>query len=253
MKQVHFFFVIILLALQALSLAQTKPLLSDAIRKAIDEKGIELAKKEFAEQYRSQKDFYEVDMKGISELSRKYSEAGNIQAAGVVMEIATPYMQDLITSQMNNQNNEAGQKLVEMQQNEKEKQLKEKETQKDTQKNESYFDQGKARTDLERFTGLYADPEEKNENRKLWVMISCDGYLVIGALWGDASPWWMKSEGDNIFSYKDSFTKLNINFETDSDGKAVKLNHDLSGMKSPLKRVGPLPDDWEPCLERPKR
>ena len=53
--------------------------------------------------------------------------------------------------------------------------------------------------DLERFTGLYSDPEESNENRKLWVMVSCDGQLVSGALWGDVAPWWMKSEGDNVF------------------------------------------------------
>ncbi len=249
MKRFLLLFFMIFLAFQTFSLVQTKPLLSDAIRKTIDEKGIEVAKKEFAEQYKSQKDFYEVDMKGISELSREYSKAGNIQAAGVVMAIATPYMQDLITSQMNNQNNESGQKLDKMKQ--KEKQLEEKD--KNTKENQPTIDQGKARTDLERFTGLYADPEEKNENRKLWVMVSCDGYLVIGALWGDVSPWWMKSEGDNIFSYADSFTKLSINFKTDANGKAINMNHNLSGMKSQLERVGPLPDDWEPCLERPKR
>jgi len=42
-------------------------------------------------------------------------------------------------------------------------------------------------------------------------------------------------------------------FETDNNGKAVSMIHDLTGMKSPLERVGPLPSDWEPCVERPKR
>lgn len=110
-----------------------------------------------------------------------------------------------------------------------------------------------ARDDLERFTGLYGDPEEKNEYRKLWVMVSCDGYLVSGALWGDVAPWWMTSEADNIFTYADSFFQLRFEFETDENGNAVKMIHDLEWMKSPLERAGPLPDDWDPCIERPKR
>jgi hypothetical protein len=110
-----------------------------------------------------------------------------------------------------------------------------------------------ARNDLERFTGLYGDPEEKNENRRLWVMVSCDGYLVSGALWGDVAPWWMKSEADNIFTYADSFFKLRMEFKTDEDGKAIRMIHDLSFLKTPLERLGPIPEDWEPCLERPKR
>jgi len=108
-------------------------------------------------------------------------------------------------------------------------------------------------SDLERFTGLYGDPEEGDENRKLWVMVSCDGQLVSGALWGDVAAWWMESEGDNVFTYADSFFKLGMEFETDEDGKAIRMNHDLSFLKTPLEKLGPIPDDWEPCVERPKR
>jgi len=110
-----------------------------------------------------------------------------------------------------------------------------------------------ASSDLERFTGLYGDPEESNEYRKLWVMVSCDGQLVSGALWGDAAPWWMESEGDNVFTYADSFFKLRMDFETDEYGKTFRMNHDLSFLKTPLERLGPIPDDWDPCVERPKR
>ena len=35
--------------------------------------------------------------------------------------------------------------------------------------------------------------------------------------------------------------------------KAMKMIHNLSSLKSPLERVGPLPDDWDPCYERPKQ
>ena len=109
------------------------------------------------------------------------------------------------------------------------------------------------REDLQRFTGLYGDPEEKNETRRLWIMISCDGYLVSGALWGDVAPWWMTSEAENIFTYADSFFKLRLEFETDSDGKIKAMIHDFTGIKSPLKLLAPVPEEWGPCLERPKR
>jgi len=106
---------------------------------------------------------------------------------------------------------------------------------------------------FERLTGLYGDPEESNENRKLWVMVSCDGQLVSGALWGGAAAWWMKSESDNVFTYEDSFSSVKMEFETDENGKAIRMNHDLSAIKTPLERLGPIPDDWDPCLERPRR
>jgi len=109
------------------------------------------------------------------------------------------------------------------------------------------------RVDLERFTGLYGDPDEKNETSRLWVMISCDGYLVSGALWGGVGSWWMTSEADNIFTYEDSFTRLRMEFETDENGKGVRVNHDLEGIKTPLELLAPIPEDWGPCLERPKR
>jgi hypothetical protein len=107
--------------------------------------------------------------------------------------------------------------------------------------------------DLETLTGLYGDPEETNENRKLWVMVSCDGQLVSGALWGGAAAWWMKSEGENVFIYEDSFSKVRMEFKVDKDGNAIQMIHDFSAISTPLERLGPIPDDWDPCLERPKR
>jgi hypothetical protein len=84
-------------------------------------------------------------------------------------------------------------------------------------------------------------------------MESCDGYLVAGALWGGAADWWMRSTGDTTFSYKDSFSHLNLEFQTDSSGKATRMIHDLSGLASPLDRVEAIPSDWGKCRERPKR
>jgi hypothetical protein len=253
LKKLFYFAILIFIAATALLTAQDKPLLSEAIREVIDTQGIEAAKKHFAEQYKLMKDAYEIDMKGIAELGNSYVKAGNHEAAGVVMEITLPFMQDMYTSQMSGQSNEIAQQLDEMEHVEKEKQKQISEEEQLSQDDYNAFDQGEARDDLERFTGLYGDPAETNEHRKLWVMVSCDGHLVSGALWGDVAPWWMKTEGDKTFSYADSFIKLNMEFETDANGKAVSMVHDLSYMKTPLERLGPVPDDWEPCLEPPER
>lgn len=252
MKKLFYLAIVIFLAIPAMLTAQDKPLLSEAIREVIDTQGIEAAKKHFAEQYELQKDAYEIDMKEISELGNSYVNAGNYEAASVVMEITLPFMQDMYTSQMSGQSNVMDQQQAEMERVEKEKQKKNSEEEQLSKDNYKTL-LGEARKDLERFTGLYGDPEEKNEHRKLWVMVTCDGYLVSGALWGDASPWWMTTEGDKTFSYADSFVKLNMEFDTDANGKAVRMVHDLSFMKTPLERTGPVPEDWEPCVEPPER
>jgi hypothetical protein len=233
--------------------AQDKPLLSDAIRKAIDSQGVEAAKKHFAELDESQGDSYNIDMQGISELTNAYVQAGNMEAAGAVSEISAPFLQGMIIKSLNQYAPELSKQVAE-QQAEKEQQAKDSEEERKSQEQEQIVNfQGEPRKDLERFVGLYGDPAETNPNRKLWVTVSCDGYLVVGALWGDASPWWMRSAGDNVFTYQDSFSKLRIKFETGANGKAVRMIHDLEHMKSPMELLGPLPADWDPCVERPKR
>lgn len=233
--------------------AQEKQLLSDAIRKAIETQGIEAAKQQFAQQYLTQKDLYNIDMQGIADLGREYAQNGKMDAAGAVMEIASPFMQDMINSAMNAQSYGMTQTFAEEKRAEKERKAKSTKTKKSLKDNTAGINQGKTRDDLERFTGLYGDPTETNKNRRLWVSVSCDGYLVSGALWGDAAPWWMKSAEDKKFTYSDSFSSFKIEFNTDSNGKAHKMIHDLDFIKSPLARLGSIPDEWSACIERPKR
>jgi hypothetical protein len=253
MKRLFKLMILIFIATSALLLAQDKPLLSEAIKNSIDTQGIETAKKHFKEIYESNIDLYEVDMKGLSDLSSTYVKAGNYQAASAVVEIASPFMQDMISSKMSNNSNDRIQKQKDMQKQKKENQEKNEESEKTENNKQIKNNWGESRSDLKRFTGLYGDPEEGNETRRLWVMESCDGYLVSGALWGDVAPWWMKSERDKVFTYSDSFNDIRMEFVTDENGKAMKMIHNLSSLKSPLERVGPLPDDWDPCYERPKQ
>ena len=252
MWRLYKFTIYIILITPVIILAQGKVLLSEAIQDELTAKGIESAKKYFAEQFESNKNSYEVDMDGISELSGKFANADKIELSGAVMEIAMPFIEYSMSNQMSQSPNEDARKLAGMQEAEKNKQSNSGNTisKKD---NEVASNQGKPRDDLERFTGLYGDPADKEKNRKLWVMVSCDNYLVVGALWGGAAPWWMKSESDKVFTYSDSFTSIEIEFVTDANGKAVKMNHDLSYLKNPLERLEPIPADWEPCVERPKR
>jgi len=253
MKKFIYLLILIYFTIPALLIAQSKPLLSEAIHQMIDIEGIEKAKIYFKSLDETQRSLYEVDMKGISEISNAYAKEGNMKAAGAVTEIVTPFIQDMLSTQMNSESNKVNNKLKETQHKKEEKQELNKEKELSSQQNKVAEYEGQARNDLERFTGLYGDPVESNENHKLWVMVSCDGYLVSGALWGDASPWWMKSESDNSFTYSDSFSKIRMEFITDKKGKAIKMIHDLSFMKTPLERLGPIPDDWEPCVEQPKR
>lgn len=69
MNKEYCFVLIINFTVCTLLIAQDKTLLSEAINSAIDTRGIEAANEQFAEQYESKKDFYEIDMMGISELS----------------------------------------------------------------------------------------------------------------------------------------------------------------------------------------
>jgi hypothetical protein len=248
MRRYFYLVILILVTLPANLLPQEKPLLSEAIRQAIDTKGIDYAKKQFLESYESQKNKYEIDVGSVSKLSSEYIKEGKMDEAGAVMEIATPWLQQYTASKM-------GGDYTEMMKKEKSRTGQDKKAETSTVKKEDKNDNslGKPRNDLERFTGIYGDPSEKNETRRLWVQVSCDGYLVSGALWGDASPWWMKSESDKVFTYKDSFNELKMEFVTGSNGKAVNMVHDLSFMKTPLERLGPIPDDWEPCIKRERR
>ena len=233
------------------SFAQDKPALSEAIRKEIDAQGIEIAKKYFTEQFNSQKDLYNIDMQGISALGNAYAQAGNMESAGAVMEIAIPFMQLSLPPGLNSESYKQLEESDRQQREEKEKQaMKQFE---DQQKKDIIAFQGEPRSDLERFVGLYGDPAESDKKRHLWVMVSCDGYLVSGTTWGDVSPWWMRSADDNIFTYSDSWNDIRMQFETDTNGKALRMIHDLDYMKNPLERIGPVPDEFGPCVERPKR
>lgn len=227
--------------------AQDKPLLSDAIQQEIDANGIEAAKKKFTSMDQTERARYEVDTDGISELTNAYLEDGNMDALMAISEITGIFMQDLVAKSMEQYGSDmaAMQEMAEQQEAEREQERMQREQERETERQQSVIErQGQPRDDLDRFKGVYGDPDEPESTRQLWVNVSCDGYLVVGAMWGDAAPWWMRSENENTFSLEDSFNNIQIEFESN------QMSHNLEFMESPLQRVGSLPDDWDSCIER---
>jgi hypothetical protein len=138
--------------------------------------------------------------------------------------------------------------MAEQQEAEQEQERMQQEEEKASEREQSILErQGQPRDDLDRFKGVYGDPAEAESTRQLWVNVSCDGYLVVGAMWGDAAPWWMRSESENVFTLEDSFNNIRMEFGT---SESLQMNHNLEFMESPLQRVGDLPEDWDSCIER---
>jgi hypothetical protein len=93
---------------------------------------------------------------------------------------------------------------------------------------------GEPRDDLERFAGIYGDPD-RDPPRDLFVAVRCDGYLVVGATWGDAQDWYLRSLSDLDFE-AEAFggQKIRFGFTVGADGRAAGLTHSLDYLGTPL-------------------
>lgn len=227
--------------------AQDKPLLSTAIQQAIDTDGLEAAKEKFTSMNESDREQYEVDIQGISELTNSYLENGNMEALMAISEISGIFMQDVVAQSMEQYGAdfEAMEEMSEQREAEREQERMQREQEREVEQQQRILEgHGQPRDDLDRFKGVYGDPDEPESTRKLWVNVSCDRYLVVGAMWGDAAPWWMRSESENVFTLEDSFTNIRMEFQDN------QMTHNLEFMESPLERAGPLPEEWDSCMER---
>lgn len=122
---------------------------------------------------------------------------------------------------------------------------------------EAEYALGQPRDDIERFIGLYGSDDQPN--RDFFVSEARNsrgegpeippGYLMIGAMWGDVAPWYMKSVGDRRFEQQwtnPGAEALVVEFDTDAEGNAVALRF-LSGFlaeRGELQRRGDLPEGW---------
>jgi len=115
---------------------------------------------------------------------------------------------------------------------------------------------GEPRGDLERFYGVYGDGS--GSGRDFFVTAARrpeyaekqlpEGYLMIGAMWGDVAPWHMKSLSETRFQQhwvNPGNEPIVARFELDGEGHAAALIFEtVFDDRGRLQRVGDLPERW---------
>jgi len=113
---------------------------------------------------------------------------------------------------------------------------------------------GAPRDDLARFHGVYGD----GSGRDFFVAEAArpeyaeqqlpPGYLMIGAMWGDVAPWYMKSVSDTRFEQQwvnPGGEPIVARFELDGQGNARALVFEaVFADRGALARTGDLPEGW---------
>lgn len=114
---------------------------------------------------------------------------------------------------------------------------------------------GEPRDDLERFYGIYGDGES---GRDFFVTAAKrppgaekeipPGYLMIGAMWGDVAPWYMKSVSETRFEQQwinPGGKPIVAGFELDDRGNAQAIVFEtVFDDRGTLKRLRDLPEGW---------
>jgi len=229
-----------------------EPVIAPEIGKLIAEEGVDAANQRFAQFLSSGSLNYTAETQGLMTLLNAYMQAGNQEATGAVGEMYAQLMQQMMTGGSNALPPGMAAAIFEAQTAEEEQKKAEEAADRQLKQKQLAQSRGKSRGDLERFKGLYSDPDSDDISRAIFVTVSCDGYLVTGPMWADVGPWWMRSAADKVFTYADSWTNLSFEFSGES-GPGMRLNHDVEGAVSPLENKGPLPDGWGECMERPRR
>lgn len=241
-----------LLALPANGAAQTSLVIAPEIGQLIDDEGIDAARQRFEELIESPSLNFGAEAQGLMALMGGYMQAGNYEAGEAVAEMSGLLTQKMMSSPSSGLPPGMMEQMQKAEQAERAQRQAALEQEQTTQNRVEDLSRGNSRNDLERFVGLYADPEGGDMNRAIFVTVSCDGYLVTGPMWADVGPWWMRSAADRVFTYTDSWTNLSFEFTGDG-GRGMILNHDVEGAPSPLENKAPLPEGWDDCMSRPMR
>lgn len=122
---------------------------------------------------------------------------------------------------------------------------------------------GEPRDDVQRFFGVYGDPNNPTELRGQFFVTEAKrpreaeqapeippGYLAIGAMWADVAPMSMMSLSDSTFQQIDlsDFAPAEptvVEFEFGADGKATALTFTTGFQEFRHRvRIGELPEGW---------
>lgn len=124
-----------------------------------------------------------------------------------------------------------------------------------TSQDEGGFYLGEPRDDLERFYGVYGDGDSGRNffvapaEYAKWVEKTMPpGYLMIGAMWGDVAPWYMKSVSDTRFEQQrpgPGGEAVVAEFALDDAGRATAITFQtVFDDRGRLQRLGDLPEGW---------
>lgn len=122
---------------------------------------------------------------------------------------------------------------------------------------------GEPRDDVQRFFGIYGDPNAPDAGRGQFFVTEAKrprgaeqapeiprGYLAIGAMWADVAPMSMMSLSDSTFQQVDisDFAPAEpavVEFEFGSEGKATGLTFTTGFQEFRHRvRIGELPEGW---------
>lgn len=230
-----------------------KPLLSQALKEALAKDPLDEVEKHFMEALASGKPEYEMDFEAVNTLGLEYMQSGQTERGIVVVGIAARAAQIVTMASYPQEMLEAVSAREEAERAEREeKEQASRPTEEELARERATASLGPSRDDLERFHGLYANPED-GPQRALFLVRDCDGHLVTGPMWADVAPWTLRSVGETEFAYDgDSFTgPFRFEVVVGPEGRAVSINHDLEFVASPLERIGDLEDSFLPeCRER---
>jgi hypothetical protein len=256
--------------------AQEKPPLSEEIRKAFEEGGVEAAEARYREILEGERDAWEFDAEAMMAIGSEYAQAGNMEGVQAFYTIGSQM------AMAEFQSSDAGARFNAMMDSvtrgDEDRGGSEDQVRIDQAVASSEADgaavsaaagevvaagspdQGFPRDDLDRFFGLYRDPNPPGTaNRDLFVTRTCNGRLAIGAMWGDVAPYVMRSEGDTRFTqiWVSEFEPVphQLDFELGPAGRATAVTHNVTAEYTFERwaRVGDLPDGYEDCLDTETR
>jgi len=234
--------------LASIAFAQGEPTIAPEVGRLIAEEGIDAARARFDEMAKSDSLDIGTEISGLHTLLGAYMQAGNNEAAEAVGQMTGQLTQSMMMNMPG-----MGAQMEQMQKAEQAAQEQKRRNRQEAQRLEQERlaqARGKNRDDLDRFSGLYGEKGSNNMGKTIFVMPSCDGYLVTGPMWADVGPWWMRSASEMVFTYADSFQNFSMEFELDeSDGIHV-MKHGLDGIRSPLEWKKELPREYGQCAER---
>lgn len=231
--------------------AAPKPPLSAALRSALTTSPPDSVRTRFEAEFAARGLQYEIDGDGLNELAMEYMQAGDMEKGAAVMAVISMAGRVMMESMMP----EAARSAAEAAERERAARSEQRPPQSRVGEEEAARQRrlellGPPRDDLERFYGLYEDPDGQ-PNRWMFLVATCEGHLAFGPMWADVAEWRMRSLSDTEFEtiateFQESFR---VKVIVGPDGKATGLEHGWDGLGSPLVRTGDLPEEFEPRCE----